>query len=116
MLTANIPLVYWVGYDEMRLISTQCAAKWAVVTQQDPLTRIFPRRWLDLKGQKIADFWQSALRAVMSTVVFRPGISQVGRDVIFEPHFSPHLLDRDSLETAGSVRQTGSQRRSSSSS
>jgi transcription factor C subunit 3 len=38
---------------------------------------MFPRRWLDIKGEKVPDIWQAAIRAVMGTIIFRPGILQV---------------------------------------
>ncbi|KAF9523601.1 hypothetical protein CPB83DRAFT_821291 [Crepidotus variabilis] len=77
MIASSIPLVFWAGYENLVLVSARYTANWTVVTAQDPLTRIFPRRWFDLHGQRIADFWQAAVRAVISAVVFRPGIPQV---------------------------------------
>jgi len=44
---------------------------------KNPSTRIFPRRWFDLTGKKALDVWESALKAVVGVVVFRPGVSQV---------------------------------------
>jgi hypothetical protein len=77
LLTSAIPQIYWAGYDSLVLISAHYLAKWSVIVSQYPLTYLFPRRWLDIKGQKVVDFWQAAMRAVISSVVFRPGISQV---------------------------------------
>lgn len=42
-----------------------------------PLALIFPRRWLDVHGRRIAEIWEAACRAVMGIVIFRPGITQV---------------------------------------
>lgn len=83
MTQAEIPLVYWTGYDTLLLVSAHYVTKWSVVVSRDPLMKIFPRRWLDLQGKRIADFWQSALRAVIGTVVFRPGIPQVSEPSFF---------------------------------
>lgn len=73
-----VPQLYWSGYDRPVLISANFIAKWSVTVCNDPLTRVFPRRWLDIRGAKVADYWQAALRAVMGLVIFRPGITQVG--------------------------------------
>jgi len=77
MLAADIPQIHWAGYESLVLISARHVAKWSVTVSQTPLVNLFPRRWLDIRGQKVADFWQAAVRAVMSCVIFRPGISQV---------------------------------------
>jgi hypothetical protein len=77
LLEADIPQVYWVGYKSLVLISAHHIGKWSVAVSQKPLVYVFPRRWTDIKGQKIVDFWQAAVRAVISTIIFRPGISQV---------------------------------------
>ncbi|KAF9056480.1 hypothetical protein BJ165DRAFT_1433822 [Panaeolus papilionaceus] len=71
-----VPQLYWSGYDRPVLISANFIAKWSVTVCNDPLTRVFPRRWLDIRGAKVADYWQAALRAVMGLVIFRPGITQ----------------------------------------
>jgi len=77
LLGADIPQVYWVGYKYLVLVSAHHVARWCVAVSQNPLVYTFPRRWMDIKGQKVVDFWQAAVRAIMSTVIFRPGISQV---------------------------------------
>ncbi|KAF8167796.1 hypothetical protein B0H34DRAFT_644725 [Crassisporium funariophilum] len=77
MIEEAIPQVYWAGYESLILVSAQHIAKWSVIVSKDPVLRIFPRRWLDIKGMKVVDFWQAALRAVMGTIVFRPGVTQV---------------------------------------
>ncbi|KAF9478012.1 hypothetical protein BDN70DRAFT_71126 [Pholiota conissans] len=76
MVEASIPQIYWTGYDSLVLISAHVVPKWSVTISKDPLLYVFPRRWLDIRGIKVPDFWQAALRAVMGLVVFRPGISQ----------------------------------------
>jgi transcription factor C subunit 3 len=79
VIEAEVPQVYWAGYDSLVLVSAHHVARWSVVVSKDPLINEFPRRWLDIRGTKVADFWQAALRAVMGLVVFRPGITQVSR-------------------------------------
>lgn len=47
-----------------------------MVVSEEPRTRVFPRRWIDIRGDRIPNLWAAALRAVLGTLVFRPGISQ----------------------------------------
>lgn len=77
MVEASIPQVYWTGYESLVLVSAHFIAKWSVIVTKDPMCNLFPRRWLDIRGNRVPSFWQAALRAVMGSVVFRPGISQV---------------------------------------
>lgn len=80
LVEADIPQLYWVGYDSLVLVSAHYVAKWGVIVSKSPLVYVFPRRWLDIRGVKVADFWQAALRAVMGLVIFRPGMTQVNID------------------------------------
>lgn len=77
MVEASIPQVYWTGYESLVLVSAHFIAKWSVIVAKDPMYSLFPRRWLDIKGNKVPSFWHAALRSVMGSVIFRPGISQV---------------------------------------
>ena len=77
MVEAGIPQVYWTGYESLILVSAHFIAKWGVNITKDPMSSLFPRRWLDIKGNKVPSFWHAALRSVMGSVIFRPGISQV---------------------------------------
>lgn len=77
MVEASIPQVYWTGYESLILVSAHFIAKWGVNVTKDPMFSLFPRRWLDIKGNKVSSFWHAALRSVMGSVIFRPGISQV---------------------------------------
>jgi len=74
---ATVPLVYWTGYESLTLVTAPFIKHWSVTISEVPLQRIFPRRWLDTEGRKIAEFWEAALRSVLGLVVSRPGISQV---------------------------------------
>jgi hypothetical protein len=77
MVEASIPQVYWTGNESLILVSAHFIAKWGVNVSKDPMSRLFPRRWLDIKGNKVPSFWHAALRSVIGSVIFRPGISQV---------------------------------------
>lgn len=77
MVAADIPQVFWTGYDSLVLVSAPYIAKWGVIVGQNPLVYVLPRRWLDISGHTVVDFWQAALRAVIGIVLFRPGIPQV---------------------------------------
>lgn len=69
--------MYWVGYSKtLYLVSASHIASWTVQVAADLTTRVFPRRWLDINGDRVVEVWESALRAVVGTVLFRPGISQ----------------------------------------
>lgn len=61
----------------MHLVSAAHMHPWTVITSEAPLTRMAPRRWLDISGRKMFDIWEAGIRAVTAMVLFRPGISQV---------------------------------------
>ncbi|PFH54764.1 hypothetical protein AMATHDRAFT_52646 [Amanita thiersii Skay4041] len=71
-----VPILFWAGYNRLVLVSSTFLEKWSVVISENPFTRTFPRRWYDIAGSKIPDYWEAALRAVLGVVVFRPGITQ----------------------------------------
>ncbi|KAF5384735.1 hypothetical protein D9757_006233 [Collybiopsis confluens] len=70
------PFLHWVGYNTTLLVSSAHARSWTVALSSSPLIRVFPRRWLDIFGEKVSDVWEAALRAIVGTIIFRPGISQ----------------------------------------
>jgi hypothetical protein len=72
-----IPLVVLVGHSRALIVSARHSGAWTVTVSEDPRMNVLPRRWLDMTGVKLRDTWRAALRAVIGTVVFRPGISQV---------------------------------------
>lgn len=74
-----VPLIFWTGYASLSLVSALFVKSWSIKISESPVVRIFPRRWLDTQGHQIVEYWQAALRAVLGLVIFRPGISQVGR-------------------------------------
>lgn len=77
MTRISIPIVYWTGYVDVVLVSSLHIQPWTVAVTDDPPKRVFPKRWIDIKGIKLADFWEAALRAVVGIIIFRPGITQV---------------------------------------
>jgi transcription factor C subunit 3 len=65
------------GYgSSLYLVSAVHITKWTVSVSSNPLTRVFPRRWLDITGARITEIWEAALKCVVGTVIFRPGIPQ----------------------------------------
>ena len=86
---ATVPLVYWTGYESLTLVTAPFIKYWSITISENPLRRVFPRRWLDTEGRKIAEFWEAALRSVLGLIVFRPGISQV---CICEAQASSYLI------------------------
>ena len=77
MADTSPSLVFWTGYSFPVLVSAKYIQPWSVIISEDPRTRIFPRRWLGIDGEKVAEFWAAALKAVIGVLVFRPGIQQV---------------------------------------
>ncbi|KAL1737684.1 hypothetical protein HDZ31DRAFT_51942 [Schizophyllum fasciatum] len=76
MTDMDTPALFWVEYTPSKLVSSSFLAEWTVVTSVGPVQKVFPRRWLDIRGMKMMDLWEAALRAVIGVVLFRPGISQ----------------------------------------
>lgn len=71
-----LPLLYWVGYSSVYLVSAAHIKTWTVTLPSEILLNVFPRRWIDISGTKLAEVWEAALRAAVGMIVFRPGISQ----------------------------------------
>lgn len=77
LVDTSMPLLFGTGYSTSVVVSSAYAHHWTVTVSEDPPTKLFPRRWLDISGTKVSEVWDAALRAVMGQIVFRPGISQV---------------------------------------
>jgi hypothetical protein len=77
LMNNPIPLIVLVGHSRALVVSARHSGAWTVTVSEDPRMNVLPRRWLDMTGVKLRDTWRAALRAVIGTVVFRPGISQV---------------------------------------
>ncbi|KAI0823034.1 hypothetical protein BC628DRAFT_1365542 [Trametes gibbosa] len=84
---APVPLAHWTGYTAVVLVGAAHITPWAVVVPVSENTEaravpsvkqmmIFPRRWLDIRGRKLREVWDAALRAVVGLVLLRPGISE----------------------------------------
>ncbi|KAI0274891.1 hypothetical protein BC834DRAFT_850125 [Gloeopeniophorella convolvens] len=76
LMDHSTPLVVRVGHAQLLFVSAHQSEPWTVTVSEDPRTNLLPRRWLDVKGRKVQETWRAALRAVMGTIVYRPGISQ----------------------------------------
>ncbi|KAJ7124739.1 hypothetical protein C8R43DRAFT_32196 [Mycena crocata] len=68
--------MFWAGYSSLVLVGSVFLRTWTVQISTEPVTRIFPRRWIDLSGAKVMDLWDSATRAVMGVLVFHPGVTK----------------------------------------
>lgn len=71
------PPLFWAGYATPVLMAAEHLRSWTVMISENPLTRVLPRRWFGINGERIDDVWQAGLRAILGLVVFRPGISRV---------------------------------------
>jgi len=82
--TCSPPLVYCIAYGcTPRIISATYIRTWTAIikTQSEHTgttheTLVLPRRWRDIHGDTIYDIWRTALKAVFSTVINRPGIPE----------------------------------------
>lgn len=85
LMEDTVPLIFCAGYATLLVVSSAYARAWAVTVSAEPPMRVFPRRWIDISGRKMVDVWDAALRAVIGTIVYRPGISQVSRSQRADP-------------------------------
>lgn len=76
LMESPVPLLFWTGYTSLVLVSSAFLKNWTVQVSDSPVIRVAPRRWLDISGLKVVNFWEAALRAVIGVIIFRPGISQ----------------------------------------
>ncbi|CAL1696293.1 unnamed protein product [Somion occarium] len=78
LTNATIPLAFWSGYTKIVLVSSEFLKAWTapVLLSEGALTQVFPRRWLDINGRELADVLESAHRAVMGVILFKPGITE----------------------------------------
>ncbi|KAL5495552.1 hypothetical protein ACEPAI_1015 [Sanghuangporus weigelae] len=76
--TLRVPLLYLTGYNSTIVVSAKYTNAWTVTLpgSSAPVSRILPRRWLDLNGNLVKTVWESGLRAVVGLIHLRPGISQ----------------------------------------
>jgi oxalate---CoA ligase len=77
LTSSRYPLCYWVGYAHPVLVSRRHIRDWTVLLPASPPQLMFPRRWLNIKGELMEDVWVAGLRAVVGVLVIRPGIPQV---------------------------------------
>jgi oxalate---CoA ligase len=76
-MDSPIPPITFVGHSRPRVVCSHQSEAWTVTVNEEPRINVLPRRWLDLRGIKVRETWRAALRAVIGTMVFRPGIPQV---------------------------------------
>ena len=76
-----IPLIYIVGYTEAVAVSAKFVGNRTLVYPA-PIGKKFPRRWLEIDGNRNEDVWKAAVRATIGLIHLRPGISQV-RELVF---------------------------------
>ncbi|KAJ8517040.1 hypothetical protein ONZ45_g5742 [Pleurotus djamor] len=76
-LTDNTaPLAFVAGYAKPVVVSIHHLRAWSVLVSGSSGKRVLPRRWLDISGNKVGEVWDAALRAVISLVHFRPGVTK----------------------------------------
>ncbi|KAF8316732.1 uncharacterized protein EI90DRAFT_3086023 [Cantharellus anzutake] len=92
MLTSTArPLAFWAGYCRPAvLVVSQHLPPWSVRIpspivcgvnpgiggNQNRFISVFPQRWKDIRGQTLQNQWDAALKAVMSHIWLRPGVSE----------------------------------------
>lgn len=76
---AAIPLAFWTGYTRIVLMSSEFLDVWSVPIPRSEggLIRVFPRRWLDIHGGELTETLEAAHKAVVSVILFKPGVTQV---------------------------------------
>lgn len=113
MTEAPIPLLMWMGYSStLSLVSAWHVESWTAFISKDPVTRVFPRRWIDITGSRITEVWEAALRAVMGVIVFRPGIIQASRVVSLCSPATDDILHTTRLSYVGAFDQSTTDKRS----
>lgn len=77
----SVPLLYAVGYTASVVVSAMHIGPWVVAlggeTDASPVVKVFPRRWLDISGNRVREVWDAAVRSVIALIHSRPGICQV---------------------------------------
>jgi oxalate---CoA ligase len=76
-MESPVSAITLVGHSGLRVVRTRHSEAWMVTVNEEPRINVLPRRWLDIRGIKVQETWGAALRAVLGTIIFRPGISQV---------------------------------------
>jgi hypothetical protein len=90
------PLGFFSGFDQARFISSSHAASWAISIPtlppssaedrdeekmmngaEDGREMVWPRKWLDLRGEVMERDFRRAVRCVCGWLITRPGISEV---------------------------------------
>ena len=86
LVHATVPILFWAGHDEARLISAAFADKHAIQLKRsapsptDDLAEfdlVLPRSWKDLHGKTDTDVAMKAVRVLLGWILTRPGMSKV---------------------------------------
>lgn len=81
----DTPRIFWAGYDNARLVSSQHWDQWSVdladrshddKESQADAVRVAPRRWVDIWGNNIPSEWERAVKLVVAQLITRPGITE----------------------------------------
>lgn len=93
LTNSDIPLAYWVGYNEVILVSANQLSEWSVdvSNSEEHCVRVFPRRWIDIAGRRIDEVWEAARRALIGVVLQHPGVTQV-KDLIYKLNLNTNRL------------------------
>lgn len=81
-MDSPVSLIILVGHSGLHVVRSRYSEAWMVTVNEEPRINVLPRRWLDIRGIKVQETWRAALRAVLGTIVFRPGISQVSKKML----------------------------------
>lgn len=86
--TGPVPVLFWTGYSRSRLVASTHLQHYTVkafpvsqkVKERDDgasFVTIFPRCWLDLRGDIINDTWVGLLRSILAIVLVQGRVPQV---------------------------------------
>jgi len=86
--TGPVPVLFWTGYSRSRLVASAHLPHYTVKAfPESPKGKernngastitIFPRCWLDLRGDVINDTWVGLLRSILAIVLVQGRVPQV---------------------------------------
>ena len=86
--TGPVPVLFWTGYSRSRLVASSHLPHYTVkafpMSQKGKerangasFVTIFPRCWLDLRGDIINDTWVGLLRSILAIILVQGRVPQV---------------------------------------
>jgi len=86
--TGPVPVLFWTGYSRSRLVASTYLPHYTVRAFPVPQrgkerdnggssVAVFPRCWLDLRGEIINDTWVGLLRSILAIVLVQGRVPQV---------------------------------------